>query len=121
MRSSAKINFVDPSLAAASMGLTPTDLLNDLEAMGFYFESLCIRDLKIYSQKLGGTVSYYHDRYGLEADCVLHLQDGRYALIEIKLGSRQIEEGAEHLIKSKRSIAEHNKESKGPKMKEPSL
>lgn len=69
--------------------------------MGFYFESSCICGLKIYSQKPGGTVFYYHDRYGLEADCVLHLQDGKYALIEIKLGSRQIEEGANHLMKFK--------------------
>lgn len=121
IRSSEKINFVDPSLAVAAIGLSPSDLLNDMEAFGFYFESLCIRDLKIYSQKLGGTVSYYHDRYGLEADAVLHLQDGRYALIEIKLGSKQIEEGAMHLSKLKKLIHQHNEGTKGAKIKEPSL
>lgn len=89
--------------------------------MGFYLESLCIRDLKIYAQRLGGTVSYYHDRYGLEADCVLHLQDGRYALIEIKLGSRQIEQGAKHLISLSDLIKEKNEASKGSKIQEPSL
>lgn len=121
IRSSEKIGFVDPSLAAASLGLTPQHLLNDLETMGFYLESLCIRDLRIYAQRLGGTVSYYHDRYGLEADCVLHLQDGRYALIEIKLGSRQIEQGAEHLITLRELIKEKNESSKGANIQEPSL
>lgn len=121
IRSSEKIVFVDPSLAAAALGLTPPHLLNDLETMGFYLESLCIRDLKIYAQRLGGTVSYYHDRYGLEADCVLHLQDGRYALIEIKLGSRQIEPGAKHLISLSDLIKEKNEASKGSKIQEPSL
>ena len=91
--------FVDPSLAVAALGLSPDQLLNDMNTLGFMFESLCIRDLRIYSQKLGGEISYYHDRYGLECDAVIHMRDGRYILIEMKLGSREIEEGASHLLK----------------------
>ena len=68
-----------------------------------------MRDLRVYSRALGGRISYYRDRYGLEADAVLHLKDGRYALIEIKLGSNEIEEGAGHLKEVKRLIGEYNK------------
>ena len=75
----------------------------DLRTFGFIFECMCIRDLKVYSQSLGGRVSYYNDRYGLEADIVLHLEDGRYALIECKLGSREIDDGAKHLLEIKRA------------------
>ena len=116
-----KREFVDPSIAVAALNLSPEILLNDLNTFGFIFETLCIRDLKVYSTSLGGNVSYYHDKYGLEADCVLHLQDGRYALIEFKLGSRQIEEGAQHLLKLKELIVKANQENKGPKIKEPDL
>jgi hypothetical protein len=73
---------------------------------------MCLRDLKIYSQALGGSLSYYNDRYGLEADAVLHLSDGRYALIECKLGSRDIDEGANHLIQLKNLIREKNEINK---------
>ena len=121
IRSSKKREFVDPSIAVAALNLSPEILLNDLNTFGFIFETLCIRDLKVYSTSLGGNVSYYHDKYGLEADCVLHLQDGRYALIELKLGSRQIEEGAQHLLKLKELIVKANQENKGPKIKEPDL
>lgn len=114
IRSGAKRGFVDPSLACASLGLTAEGLLQDLNTLGFLFESLVIRDLRIYSQHLGGEISYYHDRYGLECDAVLHLRDGRYALIEMKLGSREIEEGAAHLCKLKALIQEHD-------LKEPSF
>ena len=72
-----KREFVDPSLVVAALGLEPEYFNLDLKTFGFIFETLCIRDLKIYSAALGGRVSYYHDRYGLEADCVLHLRDGR--------------------------------------------
>ena len=70
---------------------------------------MSIRDLKVYSQAIGGKVSYYHDRYGLEADAVLHIEDGRYALIEFKLGSKEIEEGACHLLKIQELVREYNK------------
>lgn len=108
IRSTEKKGFVDPSLAVAALDLNPTRLLKELTTLGFLFESLCIRDLRIYSQHLGGNVSYYHDRYGLEADAVLHLRDGRYALIEMKLGSREIDEGAKHLLKLKNLLKENH-------------
>jgi len=82
---------------------------------------MAIRDLKAYSLSLGGCISYYHDRYDLEADAVLHLDDGRYALIEFKLGSREIEEGAEHLKEIKRLVQEHNMTEKQIKLREPDL
>ncbi|MFI3162939.1 MAG: DUF4143 domain-containing protein [Bacillota bacterium] len=121
IRSSNKKEFIDPSIAVASLSLTPEKLSMDLNTFGFIFETLCIRDLKVYSQKLGGTISYYHDRYGLEADCVLHLKNNKYALIEFKLGSRQIEEGASHLIQLKNLIIKHNNENPKNKIKEPDL
>ena len=91
------------------------------KTFGFIFETLCIRDLKIYSASLGGRVSYYHDRYGLEADCVLHLRDGRYALIEFKLGSADIDEGAKHLIELESLIKEYNKKETQCKLRLPDL
>lgn len=101
IRSSNKREFIDPSIAVAALGLSPSYLETDLKTFGFIFECLCIRDLRVYSTALNGKISYYRDRYGLEADAVLHLDDGRYALIEIKLGSKEIEEGATHLKKLK--------------------
>lgn len=115
IRSSKKRNFVDPSIAVAALGLSPTYFNTDFKTLGFLFESLCIRDLKIYSSKFDGKISYYHDRYGLEADCVLHLNDGRFALIEFKLGSSQIDEGANHLNEIESLIKQHNeKETQCP-------
>ncbi len=115
IRSSKKRNFVDPSIAVAALGLSPTYFDTDFKTLGFLFESLCIRDLKIYSSKFDGKISYYHDRYGLEADCVLHLNDGRFALIEFKLGSSQIDEGANHLNEIESLIKQHNeKETQCP-------
>lgn len=90
------------------MGLSPGYFNEDFKTLGFLFESLCIRDLKIYSSAHNGRVSYYKDRYGLEADAVLHLDDGRYALIEIKLGSHEIEDGAAHLLEIERLVRKHN-------------
>lgn len=109
IRSSKKRNVIDPSIAVAALGVSPEYFANDYKTLGFPFESLCIRDLKIYSSSSNGTVSYYHDRYGLEADAVLHLDDGRYALIEIKLGQSEVDEGAKHLCKIESLIKEHNK------------
>ena len=98
IRSGKKRCFIDPSIAVAAMGASPKLLELDLKTFGFIFECMCIRDLRVYSQAMGGKVSYYHDRYGLEADIVLYLDDQRYALIECKLGSREIAEGAHHLL-----------------------
>jgi len=121
IRSGKKREFTDPSIAVAALGLTPRTLETDLKTFGFIFECLCIRDLKVYSQALGGTLSYYHDRYDLEADAVLHLSDGRFALIEFKLGSREIEEGASHLLQIKRLIQKHNEKEKQVPLREPDL
>lgn len=121
IRSGRKREFVDPSIAVAALGLTPEQLEMDLKTFGFLFEALCIRDLKIYSQRLGGRLSFYHDRYDLEADAVLHLRDGRYALIEFKLGSREIEEGASHLLEIHRLIKKYNEKEQQVPLREPDL
>jgi len=120
IRASRKKGFVDPSIAVAALGLSPEVLLQDMYTFGFIFENLCIRDLKIYSSAMGGMTSYYHDRYGLEADCVLHLSDGRYALIEFKLGGRGLEEGAAHLLELKSLIDKANTKNQ-TKLREPDL
>ena len=104
IRSSKKRNLIDPSIAVAAMGLSPEYFNTDFKTLGFLFESICLRDLKIYSSSLDGDICYYHDRYGLEADGVLHLNDGRYALIEFKLGSHEIDDGAKHLNEIERLI-----------------
>ena len=121
IRSGKKRCFIDPSIAVASIGASPASLELDLHTFGFIFECLIMRDLKVYSQSLGGRLSYYHDRYDLEADAVLHLSDGRFALIECKLGSHEIEEGAEHLLHLRDLIREKNKKEKQVKLREPDL
>lgn len=90
--------FSDPSIATAALGIGPNDLLDDLNTMGFLFENLCVRDLRIYADYLDGTVYHYRDKSGLECDAVIHLRNGNYGLIEIKLGGdKLIEEGARNL------------------------
>ena len=121
IRTGKKRCFVDPSIAVAALGASPESLELDLNTFGFIFECLCFRDLRVYSQSLGGRLSYYHDRFGLEADAVLHLDDGRYALIECKLGSREIEDGAKHLLEIKRLITEKNMTDKQIRLREPDL
>lgn len=121
IRSGKKRCFVDPSIAVATLGLSPQLLELDLKTFGFIFECMVLRDLKVYSQALGGRLSYYNDKYGLEADAVLHLDDGRYALIECKLGSRDIEEGAKHLLTLKSLVQKYNETSEQIKLREPDL
>lgn len=121
IRSALKRNFVDPSIAVSALGLSPEYFRGDFKTLGFLFESLCIRDLKVYSSARGGIVSYYRDRYGLEADAVLHLEDGRYALIEFKLGQKEIEEGASHLCKIESLIHEYNRSETQAPLKPPTL
>ena len=77
--------FVDPSIATAALGLGPEDLINDLKTMGFFFEAMCIRDLRVFAEALNGKVYHFRDKSGLECDAVIHLRNGRYGLIEIKL------------------------------------
>ena len=99
IRTSDTRYFVDPSLAVAALGIGPNDLLNDLETMGLLFETLCVRDLRVYAEANDGNVFHYRDKSGLECDAVVHLRNGSYGLIEIKLGGNTlIEEGAANLI-----------------------
>ncbi len=121
MRSRPKRGMCDPSIAAAALGVKPEYFLKDFKTFGFLFESLVMRDLKVYSSALGGRLSYYRDRYGLEADAVLHLKDGRYALFEIKLGAREIEEGAGHLLEIRQLIRKYNETEKQCPLAEPDL
>ena len=100
IRTSDTRYFVDPSIAVAALGLGPTDLVNNLALMGLIFENLCVRDLRIYADALDGSVYHYRDKTGLECDAVIHLRNGSYGLVEVKLGGDQsINEGAESLLK----------------------
>jgi len=97
--------YVDPSIATASMGLGPKDLINDLNTMGLFFENLCVRDLRIYAQSIGGEIYHYRDKSGLECDAVVHLRNGSYGLVEIKLGGdKLIEVGAATLNRFEKII-----------------
>lgn len=90
--------YVDPSIAAAALGIGPNDLINDLKTFGFLFETLCIRDLRVFADALNGEVYHYRDKEGQECDAVIHLRNGSYGLVEIKLGGEKlIAEGAESL------------------------
>ena len=98
IRTSDTRYYVDPSVATAALGLGPRDLINDLETMGLFFETLCVRDLRVYADALDGKVYHYRDKSGLECDAVLHLRNGKYGLVEIKLGGDDlISAGAETL------------------------
>lgn len=99
LRTKPKKEFVDPSIAAAALDLSPDDLLYDLNYFGFLFENLCIRDLKIYSQEFNGDISFYRDETDFEVDAILRMQNGKWGAIEIKLGSGYIEEAAQNLLK----------------------
>lgn len=98
IRSSETRYFSDPSIGVAALGVGPNDLINDLNTMGLFFESMCVRDLRVYADALEGSIYHYRDSNGLECDAVLHLRNGSYGLIEIKLGGeKNIEEGAKNL------------------------
>lgn len=100
IRTTETLYFVDPSIATASLGVGPGDLMNDLKTFGLMFETLCVRDLRVYSQALDGEVFHYRDKNGLECDAIVHLRDGRYGLIEIKIGGETaINEAAANLLK----------------------
>lgn len=99
IRTSNKRGLVDPSIATAVLSVDPEMLLKDFELFGLLFESLCIRDLRIYANKIGGRISHYHDREGLECDAVVVLPNGDYGLIEIKLGGAQEDVAAKNLLK----------------------
>jgi hypothetical protein len=121
VRSAPKRCFSDPSIAIAALGLNADALEVRLKTFGFIFEQMCARDLRAYTADFNSRLSYYRDRYGLEADFVLHLEDGRYALLECKLGSHEIEDGAKHLLKIKQLIKEYNKSENQVPLREPDL
>ena len=115
IRTSNTRYFVDPSIAVAALGLGPQDLIGDLNTFGLLFETMCIRDLRVFADALNGKVYHFRDKTGLECDAVVHLRNGSYGLIEVKLGGdKLIEEGAENLkiLKDKIDIT---------KMKSPSF
>lgn len=115
IRSSDTRYYSDPSIACAALGIGPDDLINDLNTFGLLFECLCVRDLRVYSQPLDGTVYHFRDRTGLECDAVIHLRNGHYGLVEIKLGGdKLIDEGARNLLALKERIDT-------TKMKDPSF
>lgn len=115
IRTSETRYFIDPSIAVAALGLGPNDLINDLNTFGLIFETLCIRDLRVYAESINGRIYHYRDASDLECDAVVHLRNGSYGLIEIKLGGdKLINEGAQNLIKMKNKIDTN-------KMKKPSF
>ena len=115
LRTSDTRYFVDASIAAAALGIGPNDLINDLNTMGFLFETMCVRDLRVYAEALGGSVYHFRNKAGLECDAVVHLRNGSYGLIEIKLGGEKlIREGVETLTSLTESIDTS-------KMKEPAF
>ncbi len=101
LRTKPKKYFVDPSIATAVLEMKPSDLINDLNTFGFIFESLCIRDLKIYTQSYGGDITFYRDEKNFEVDAILRTSNGTWGAIEIKLGAGYIDEAANNLLKFK--------------------
>mgnify|MGYP002407975318 CR=1 FL=1 len=112
IKQAEKRHFADPSLACALLKATPEGLLDDLETLGFLFESLCERDLKIYAESFGATLYHYQDYAGREADAVIELPNGKWCAFEIKLGANQIDAAAENLISIRDEIAGDNKGGK---------
>lgn len=105
IRTSDTRYFTDPSIATAALGLGPADLLSDLKTMGLLFETMAVRDLRVYADALDGHVYHYRDKNGLECDAVIHLRNGKYGLVEIKLGGEKlINEGADNLSKLEKKI-----------------
>ncbi len=101
--------FTDPSIAVASLGLGPEDLINDLKTFGLIFETLCVRDLRVYSEALNGNVYHYRDKSGLECDAVIHLRNGKFGLVEIKLGG---ENAINHAVSTLTKLADKIDDSK---------
>ena len=104
IRTSDKRHFTDPSIAAAVLGLNPKSIIEDFNLFGFLFEDLCVRDLRAYTQELQGDIFHYRDQSGMEADIVIRLHDGRWALVEVKTGSREIEDASKNLLKLSETI-----------------
>ena len=114
IRTSPKRHFIDPSIAAAVLRATPDGLLQDFTTFGLLFESMCVRDLRVYAQAIDGEVFHYRDKSGLEADAIIHLMDGRWGAVEVKMGAKEIEYAAKNLIMLKNRV-------NTDRMKEPSF
>ncbi|MDR2531605.1 MAG: DUF4143 domain-containing protein [Oscillospiraceae bacterium] len=114
LRTSSKRHFTDPSIATAVLRATPEKLLQDFNTFGLLFESMCVRDLRVYANAIDGEVFHFRDKSGLEADAIIHLGDGRWGAIEVKMGAKEIETAAENLKKLREKI-------NTDKMKEPSF
>ena len=104
LRTTAKRHFTDPSIAAASLRASPKKLLSDFNTFGFLFESLCIRDLRVYAESIDGNVYHYRDKNNLEVDAIIQLADGRWGAIEIKMGAGEVENASENLQKLKKAV-----------------
>ena len=114
IRSTPTRHFVDTSIACRSVGVSPKDLVNDLESFGLFFEDFAVRDLSIYANAIGGKVSHYRDNTGLECDAVIHLEDGRWGAIEIKLGGDDLIEHGANSLKTLREKIIKKSEEKAP-------
>ena len=114
IRTSPKRHFTDPSIAVAALRATPDSLLRDFNSFGLLFESLCVRDLRVYAEANDGEVFHYRDRNGLEADAIVHLKDGRWGAVEVKMGAKEIETAARNLLALKTKV-------NVDKMREPSF
>ena len=104
LRTKPKKYFVDPSIATAVLDIKPNDLIQDLNTFGLMFEALCIRDLKIYAESIGGNITFYRDEHGFEVDAIIRINNGKWGAIEIKLGAGHIDEAAANLLKFKKRI-----------------
>ncbi len=104
IRTTAKRHFTDPSIATAALRADSGKLLSDFKTFGYLFESLCIRDLRIYADSLDGSVYHYRDQLNFEVDAIIQLKDERWAAIEVKMGAGEIEKAAENLIKFSENI-----------------
>ena len=114
IRSTPTRHFVDTSIACRALGVMPEDLMRDLETFGLFFEDMAVRDLRIYAGTFGGEVLHYRDNAGLECDAVIHLEDGRWGAVEIKLGGDDLIEAGAHSLKLLKSKIEEKSDEKSP-------
>lgn len=114
IRSTPTRHFVDTSIACRALGVSPDDLLRDLDSFGLFFEDMAVRDLRVYAETLNGEVRHYRDNAGLECDAVIHLEDGRWGAVEIKLGGDDLIEAGAKSLKLLKSKIEEKSDEKSP-------
>jgi len=114
IRTAPKKSMVDPSLAVATLGCSPKELMLDVKTFGVLFENMVSRDLSVYVNSIGGSLKRYRDRFGLECDNVIHFHDGRYALVEVKLGGNKVKEAERNLLKLKELISQNEPQLDAP-------